>query len=113
MPKRLPGLQTVASTGALTAAIYRTPLEPAASTNGVTVLAASLGLLHTLGGQVAAGTWLNPATARYPAVVLGAVAAQRLGLDRITRNPPVYLDGPWVTLARIPAPLAPAPRSGT
>ena len=113
MTLRIPGVQTVASTGALTSAIYRNTLEPAASTNGVTVVAASLGLLHTVGGRVAAGTWLNQATARYPAVVLGAVAARRLGFDRILGNPQVYLGGQWFTLAGILAPVALAPEIDT
>jgi putative ABC transport system permease protein len=59
---------------------------------------------------VAAGTFLNAATVRYPAVVLGAVAAQTLGIDRVRPDTQVYLSGQYFTVIGIlrPVPLAPA-----
>jgi hypothetical protein len=42
-----------------------------------------LGLPRTVGTSIAQGRYLNAATAREPAVVLGAAAAQLLGIDRI------------------------------
>ena len=60
---------------------------PAIDTGGISVLAAQPGLLGTLGGTVSHGTFLNAATARYPSVVLGAVAAKTLGIDRVPRAP--------------------------
>jgi putative ABC transport system permease protein len=58
---------------------------------------------------VAAGTFLNAATARYPAVVLGAVAAQTLGIDQVGPATQVYLAGRYFTVIGILAsvPLAP------
>ena len=53
---------------------------------GITVEAADLGLLSTLGGKVVRGRFLDAANERYPIVVLGAVAAQRLGVDALTLN---------------------------
>src|SRR5262249_1006601 len=57
----------------------------------------------------ASGAWLNPATARYPAVVLGAAAARRLGVPRATPAAQAWLGGPWFTVTGIlrPVPLAP------
>ena len=43
--------------------------------------AADNDLLETLGGTMASGRFLNDATSRYPTVVLGAIAAERLGIS--------------------------------
>jgi putative ABC transport system permease protein len=58
---------------------------------------------------IASGTWLNAATARYPAVVLGAATAQRLGLGAATPGTQVWLGNQWFTVIGIldPVPLAP------
>jgi putative ABC transport system permease protein len=60
--------------------VYRNDRIPDVQTSGIGVLAARTDLLDTVAGTVAGGTWLNEATARYPAVVLGATAARRLGI---------------------------------
>ena len=72
-------------------------------------MAAQPGLLATLGGSVAAGTFLSAPTAGYPAVVLGAVAAQTLGIDHVRAATQVYLAGEYFTVIDIlrPVPLAP------
>ncbi len=51
-------------------------------TNGIGVLAADPALAATVGGELAAGRFLDAATSRYPTIVLGAVAARRLGISR-------------------------------
>ena len=86
--------------------VRRTSLVPAIDTGGISVLAAQPGLLGTLGGTVSHGTFLNAATARYPAVVLGAVAAKTLGIDRVTPDTQVYLGGQYFTRDRHPVPGA-------
>ncbi|WP_341718098.1 ABC transporter permease [Micromonospora sp. FIMYZ51] len=97
------------ATGQVDGNVYRTDRIPAAETGGLAVRAAQLGLLETVGVEVASGTWLNAATARYPAVVLGATAAQRLGLAAAGPDVRVWLGGRWFTVVGIlaPAPLAP------
>jgi putative ABC transport system permease protein len=60
--------------------IYRNPTVPAFETQGINVQAAEPQLLPALGGRVAAGVFLNGATARLPAVVLGASTARALGI---------------------------------
>ncbi|HKN99874.1 MAG TPA: ABC transporter permease [Pseudonocardiaceae bacterium] len=88
---------------------YRSPLVPSVNTNSLLVQAASLGLLADLKTTVAHGRWLNPATARQPVAVLGAVAAQRLGIDRVWPGERIWLGDQWFYLAGIlnPAVLAP------
>ncbi|HEY0696889.1 MAG TPA: ABC transporter permease, partial [Micromonospora sp.] len=52
--------------------VYRSDRIPAARTGGLSAYAAQVGLPGTVGASVRSGTWLNDATSRYPAVVLGA-----------------------------------------
>ncbi|MFI6825224.1 ABC transporter permease [Micromonospora sp. NPDC050187] len=89
--------------------VYRSDRIPAAQTGGLGTQAVTLDVLDTVGGTVAHGTWLNDATARYPATVLGAVAAERLGLGAAGPDIQVYIDGRWFTVIGIlrPVPLAP------
>lgn len=89
--------------------VYRSDRIPAARTNGLGTQAVTLNVLDTVGGGLANGTWLNEATARYPATVLGAVAAERLGLGAAGPDVQVYLHGRWFTVVGIlrPVPLAP------
>jgi putative ABC transport system permease protein len=107
---RISPVESVTATGYVPGAtVRRTALVPAVDSGGISVLAAQPGLLATLGGRVAAGTFLNAATARYPAVVLGAVAAQTLGIDQVRPATQVYLAGRYFTVIGILAsvPLAP------
>src|SRR5690349_24330113 len=55
--------------------VYRSALIPKIQTNGLSVLATRLDLPATVGVTLRSGTWLNPATARYPVTVLGSDAA--------------------------------------
>ncbi len=107
---RITPVTQVADTGAISSAkVYRSPLIPSVDTNALTVQAASLNLLPALGTSVAQGSYLNAATANEPAVVLGAAAAQRLGIDRVYRSERVWLGGMWFYVIGIlkPAVLAP------
>jgi len=110
MIARITPVTTVADTGAISSAdVYRSPLIPSVDTNALTVQAASLNLLAALGASVAQGPYLNAATANEPAVVLGAAAAQRLGIDHIYRGERVWLGGMWFYVIGILAPVVLAP----
>ena len=106
----IPPVEAVTAVGYVPGAtVRRTSAVPAIDTGGISVLAAQPGLLTTLGGTISHGAFLNAATARYPSVVLGAVAAKTLGIDRVTPGTQVYLDGQYFTVIGIlsPVPLAP------
>ena len=110
MIARIPPVESVTATGYVPGAtVRRTAAVPAVDSGGISVLAAQPALLATLGGSVAAGTFLNAATARYPAVVLGAVAARTLGIGLVHPGIQVYLAGRYFTVIGIlrPVPLAP------
>jgi putative ABC transport system permease protein len=89
--------------------VYRSRLIPVTNTGGLQVRATSLNLLTVLNTGVARGAWLNPGTAREPVAVLGAVAAQRLGIDRVFPEQRIWLGGRWFNVAGVleSSPLVP------
>ena len=109
MIARIEPVASVAETAKVTANAYRSPLIPAADTNALTVQAASLNLPASLSVTLARGAYLNAATAREPVAVLGAAAAQRLGIDRLSPGERIWVADQWFYLAGIlgPAELAP------
>jgi putative ABC transport system permease protein len=110
MVARIGPVTSATATGRVSGAhVYRSDHIPSGQTGGISVLAARTDLLDTVRGTVASGTWLNAATARYPAVVLGAEAAKLLGIGAASPQTEVWLGGHWFTVVGIldPVPLAP------
>ena len=108
---RIGAVQRLATTATVTgASAYRSPLIPSIDTNEIQVQAASLNLLPVVTTTVARGSYLNRATATEPVAVLGAAAAQRLGVDRVYPGERIWVGGQWFYVAGIlrPAVLAPA-----
>ena len=106
---RIGPVSDVQDTGAVTANVFRSPLIPSIDTNALSVDAASLGLPRAVGTTVAQGSFLNAATATEPVCVLGAAAAQRLGIDRVYPGERIWLNDMWFYVAGIlnAAPLTP------
>jgi putative ABC transport system permease protein len=96
-------------TGTTAAKAYRSPFVPPVNTNGLSVQGASLQLPRAVGTRVAHGSYLNPATAGLPVAVLGAAAAQRLGIDRVYPGARIWVGGQWFYVTGIlrPAKLTP------
>jgi putative ABC transport system permease protein len=121
MIARLPGVYQVQSTGATNASVYRSPLIPAVNTNGLTVDAATSGLPATSGASLVQGEFLNAATEHEPVCVLGAAAAQLLGIDRVFGGERVWVTGTgangngsmWLYVAGILSPDAVSPDVNT
>jgi putative ABC transport system permease protein len=97
----------VASVRSLDAAIRRSDRIDPDETGGIGVNAADPGLLATLGSSMARGRFLNAATARTSSVVLGSIAAARLGIDH--PGALVYIGGRWWTVLGIMRPVELAP----
>jgi putative ABC transport system permease protein len=83
-------------------------IDPAI-TNALTVGAARTTLASTVGATLRDGAFLNSATSRYPAVVLGATAADRLGIDRVGDGVQVWIGDRWYTVVGILNPVTLAP----
>jgi putative ABC transport system permease protein len=98
---RIGAVERVAHTGAVDAGVYRNPLIPSVETNALQVRAASLDLLPVIATGVAEGRYLNAATATQPVAVLGAVAARRLGIDRVYEGARIWLGDQWFYVAGI------------
>ena len=116
LPETAPGMigriapvDDVSAVEAVDASVRRSDLIPSAETGGISVLAADRSIVSTLGGRLASGRGLDAATDRYPTVVLGSVAARRLGIESVVDSPLVYIGGHWFSVVGIldPLPLSP------
>lgn len=110
--RNLPSVRDAAAVTTVSASVRSSPYIEAAETGGITVYAAEPQLLSTLQGKVARGAFLSRATARFPIVVLGSTAAQRLHIDRLTiagRPVQVYIGGTWLTVGGVLASLPLSP----
>jgi putative ABC transport system permease protein len=110
MMRNVAGVQHIAATAELANAnVYRSDRIPVFETGGLAVRVAGLALLTTLNGRILAGAFLNAATERYPATVLGYQAARSLGITGITPATRIWLGAHWFTVVGIlqPLPLAP------
>ncbi|MCX2950415.1 ABC transporter permease [Lentzea sp. NEAU-D7] len=81
-------------------------LDPGHSSD-ITVLAATAGLLDTVNGHVRSGEFLPRPD--FPDVVLGSVAAERLGIAEAGDRPAIFVGEKWFTVTGVlgPMPLAP------
>ena len=91
------------------ATVRRTDHVDEAVTGGIRVVAADQEVLAAVSGELADGRFLDDASERLPTVVLGAAAAERLGVTDADAGIRVWLGGEWFAVIGIlePAPLAP------
>jgi putative ABC transport system permease protein len=90
------------------ATVRRTDAVSVGINGGITVFAADKNLLTTLNASLADGKWLDDATSTYPAVVLGAVAAQKLGIASVADELRVRIGDDWYAVIGILKPVAAA-----
>jgi putative ABC transport system permease protein len=102
---RIGPVSATAAVSDVGANVYRTDLVPVGQTGGITVKATDDDLLGTVGGTMAVGRFLDDLLGRHGAVVLGSVAAERLGINSLDGAPRVWLGGRWFTVAGVMAPL--------
>jgi putative ABC transport system permease protein len=106
---RMAAATAVQDTGTVNVDVYRSPLIPSIETNALSVQAASLDLPSALATSVAEGRYLNDATMQEPVAVLGAAAAQRLGINRVFAGERIWLGSQWFYVAGILNPVVLAP----
>jgi putative ABC transport system permease protein len=87
------------------ATVRRNNLVDPGDTSGIVVQAADRDLPAALSARLRSGRFLGAATERFPAVVLGAVAAQRLGLGSVAAQPQVWIADRWWTVVGILRPV--------
>jgi putative ABC transport system permease protein len=109
MISRIGPVSADAATSDLTTTVYRNTLIPTVNSQAITVKAADVNLMTTVQARLWSGRFLNEATARLPAVVLGHDAAAALGIDRGDGSEAVWLDRRWFDVVGVLAPVALAP----
>jgi putative ABC transport system permease protein len=106
----LPSVQAVSATAVVPGVtVRRNDRIPLYVDSGLTVRWSDTSLLATLRGSVYGGRWLDAANVNYPAVVLGRVAARRLGVVELDQPAEVDIAGRWFTVVGVlnSLPLAP------
>jgi putative ABC transport system permease protein len=101
MVARIGPVQQVASISETEARVYRTDLVPSGQTGGISVAAVDENLLMTLQGQMASGVFLDQAASNLPVVVLGSVAAERLGVSAGGNGTIVWLGDEWFSVVGV------------
>lgn len=102
---RIATVQRVSAVSSVNANVLRSDFIPSGQTGGISVVAAELDLLETLNGSVASGSFLTEAAGEYPAVVLGSVAAERLGIREVGDGVTVRLGEQWVEVIGVLEPF--------
>ncbi|MFE6737634.1 ABC transporter permease [Streptomyces tubercidicus] len=103
MVQRIGPVQHATSVGTVDARVRRSDAVPEEMAAGVTVQAARTDLLDTLNARMDKGSWLNRASERLPTVVLGSVAADRLGIT--APGAKILLNDSWYAVTGILAPI--------
>ena len=109
MISRIGPVTSDAATSDLSDTVYRNQDIPRVDSQAITVKAADVNLLTTVQARLWAGQFLNPATARLPAVVLGYDAAAALGVDRADGRVVVWLANQSFDVVGILEPVVLAP----
>ena len=106
---RVGSVEEISFVSSVDAGVYRSDFIPSGRTGGISVVGSDMALLDTLNGEIAHGTFLTEAALEYPAVVLGSVTAQRLGIRDLSSRPRVLIGDRWVEVVGILEPFALAP----
>jgi putative ABC transport system permease protein len=102
MIARIGPIEATSMLSAVPGYVYRSDLVPTAKTGGISIQAVDQHLLAVLGGSLADGLWFDDeAKAAYPNVVLGAIAAERLGVHTVSGVQQVWLADRWFTVIGI------------
>ncbi len=103
MIRRIAPVEQASSVSTLDTDVQRN--EYSDDNNGLDVLATETQLLDTLDGVIERGRILDRQTATIPTVVLGAVAAERLGIDDLLGAPTVQIAGRTFAVIGVLEPL--------
>jgi putative ABC transport system permease protein len=112
MVRRIAPVTAVSAVANTHSHVRRNDRTDQADGSGLTVLATRLDLLPIINARVASGAWLSAATARFPAVVLGSVAATRLGITSLVAGraaPQVVIGDRRFTVVGVLAPTSLSP----
>ncbi len=106
MIRRIAPVYEVATVSKVPGGVYRNDLIDEGQTRGITIVAADLNLVEVQQGSIQAGAFLSEVTSQFPAVVLGSVAAERLGIRDMSIEHQLWLGEQWFAVIGILNPLA-------
>ncbi len=101
MIRRIGPVESATSIVKLAATTRQSPYVPKEDANGIDLYAIESNLLATLEGSMASGRFLDQGTDDLPVVVLGAVAAERLGIRSVDGGRRVYIADRWFNVVGI------------
>ncbi len=112
MVRRIAPVTSVTAVANTHTIVRRSDLTDPRDGSGLTVLASRTDLLETLDARMYSGRFLDRASEAFPTVVLGRVAASRLGFPTVPAGgppPQVMISNVWFSVIGIlaPTPLAP------
>lgn len=105
MIERISPVYQVATVSRLSGSVYRNDLIDDGRTRGITIVASDLNLLATHRGSLKYGKYLDTLSSEFPMVVLGSVAAERLGIYTVSGNQKIWLGGHWFTVIGVLNPM--------
>jgi putative ABC transport system permease protein len=101
MIRRIPPVFEAATVGRVPGTVFRNDLIDDGRTQGITIVAADLNLIKVQRGNLNAGVFLTEATSNFPVVVLGAVAAERLGITNQHMQQKIWVGERWFTVVGV------------
>ena len=105
MIERISPVYEVATVSRLPGLVYRNDLIDDGRTRGITIVAADLNLLAAQRGSLQYGKYLDNLSSDFPMVVLGSVAAERLGIHGSSLNQKIWLGENWFTVIGVLNPM--------
>ncbi len=105
MIRRIGPVFEVATVSHVPGGVYRNDLINEGRTRGITIFAADMNLLKAQRGTLQTGMWFSEATSEFPTVVLGSVAAGRLGIKDVFGKQLIWLGEQWFTVIGVLSPL--------
>lgn len=106
MISRIGPVYQVATISKVSGPVFRNNLIDDGRTRGITVVASDLNLLESQKGSLKTGFYFSSVTSEYPITVLGAVAAERLGIRRLTGAESIWIGDQWFRVIGILNPLS-------
>lgn len=95
MIRRIEPVESAASITKIATTARRNEFVPANEGGGLDVIAAEPQLGDTLNASLEHGRFIEDSTSKLPVVVLGAVAAERLGINDLREGPRVRIGDRW------------------
>ena len=105
MVSRIGPVYEVSATTKIKGTVFLNDLIQDGRTKGITIVAADLNLLSAQRGSMKSGEFLDEVTSQFPFVVLGSVAADRLGIRNTSKIQKIWLKEKWFLVTGIMEPL--------